>query len=43
MEKIFYWSYGGLIWGEKWNHTNIDHFTKKGRNFEYFSSEKGSS
>jgi hypothetical protein len=26
----FFWSYGGLIWGQKWTLTKIDHFTKNG-------------
>jgi hypothetical protein len=30
MEKFFFWSYGGLIWDQKWTHTKIDHFTKNG-------------
>jgi hypothetical protein len=30
MEKIFFWSYGAQIWGQKWTHTKIDHFTKNG-------------
>ena len=28
--KFFFWSYGGLIWDQKWTHTKIDHFTKNG-------------
>jgi hypothetical protein len=28
MEKFFFWSYGAQIWGQKWTHTKIDHFTK---------------
>jgi hypothetical protein len=31
-EKLF-WSYGGgggLIWGQKWTNTKIEHFTKNG-------------
>ena len=28
MENFFFWSYGGQIWGQKWTHTKIDHFTK---------------
>ena len=27
-EKFFSWSYGGQIWGQKWTHTKIDHFTR---------------
>ena len=30
MEKFVFWSYEGLIWGQKWTHTKIDHFTKNG-------------
>ncbi len=30
MENFFTWSYGGQIWGQKWTHTKIDHFTKYG-------------
>jgi hypothetical protein len=29
-EKFFFWPYGGQIWGQKWTHTKIDHFTKNG-------------
>jgi hypothetical protein len=28
--KNFFWSYGGLKWGQKWSHTKINHFTKNG-------------
>ena len=28
--EIFFWSYGDLIWGQKWTLTKIDHFTKNG-------------
>jgi hypothetical protein len=30
MDNFFSWSYRGLIWGQKWTHTKIDHFTKNG-------------
>jgi hypothetical protein len=30
MKKFFFWSYEGLIWGQKLTHTKIDHFTKYG-------------
>jgi hypothetical protein len=30
MDNLFSWSYGGLIWGQKWTHTKIDRFTKNG-------------
>jgi hypothetical protein len=28
--KIFFWSYGDLIWGQKLTHTKIAYFTKNG-------------
>jgi hypothetical protein len=24
----FFWSYGGLLWCQKWTYIKIDHFTK---------------
>jgi hypothetical protein len=31
MEKFFFWSYGGLIWAQKWTISpKVGHFTKNG-------------
>jgi hypothetical protein len=40
MEKFYFWSYEGLIWGQKWTHTKIDHFTKNGPISSIFHREK---
>ncbi len=37
METFFFWSCVGLIWSQKWTHTQIEHFTKNSPNRHFWA------